>query len=292
MPRVPTRQTDCQEDGTRSDRTIAVDTHVHLYPGMDLGRALSSGADNLAAAARGAGPVPRDLVLLLTETARDNAFNALAKGSLQPDGWQIDTVPGDPAALRAERRADGARLTLIAGRQLKTVEVIEVLAMATPERFDDGRPLALVLDDLRSRQIPAVLPWGLGKWFGRRGALIAERIAQGPSEGLLIGDNAGRPVGWRTPRVFLDAARQGLPVLPGSDPLPVAGAEASIGRYGCLLDAPLDADRPAEELRDRLFGMRGQPVTIGRRRSWPAVIAEQVALRRGKGMPTGRETTP
>jgi hypothetical protein len=95
----------------------------------------------------------------------------------------------------------------------------------------------------------------------------------------MLGDNAGRPRGWATPPHFRRAMAMGMPVLPGSDPLPVAGAEAGIGGFGCLLDGRLDPVRPAEDLRARLFRLRGQPVTIGRRKGVGAVVAEQIALR-------------
>ncbi len=261
---------------------IAADTHVHFYPGADAGRALTAGYDNLAAGAKRAGHQPATFALFLTETAQDAAFDAMASGSFAPDGWDMRHDAGR-AALRAMCVVTGAALLILAGRQIKTKEGIEVLALATTQRFADGRPVRDLLRDLHARRIPAVLPWGLGKWAGARGALVETLLAEAESGGLMLGDNAGRPWIWRTPPLFLSASARQIPVLPGSDPLPVPGAESGIGRFGCLLDGAPDPDRPARALREKLFCLRGQPAAIGERRGLRRVIAEQTALRSRKG---------
>lgn len=77
-------------------RQIAIDTHVHLYQTADLGRALTAGRDNLRAAVERAGHGSRQLVLMLTETARDNAFDALATGASRPPAGPL---PGSNGIL-------------------------------------------------------------------------------------------------------------------------------------------------------------------------------------------------
>ncbi|MDO6587046.1 hypothetical protein Q4543_16145 [Salipiger sp. 1_MG-2023] len=225
------------------------------------------------------------MVMMLTETARDSAFDALATGRLAPIGWTIDRIEDDPAALRARCVAGGAGLVLIAGRQIQTREGVEVLALASAGHVDDGLPIRTVLADLQDRQIPAVLPWGVGKWLGKRGALVAELIGA-DAPGLMLGDNAGRPWIWPRPAIFAKALRDGVPILPGSDPLPLPGAEAGLGAFGCLIDAPLDEARPAHALREHLFTLRRQPRRIGARRGFRAVLAEQIGLRRRKAQPS------
>lgn len=253
---------------TTGDET-AVDGHVHLYPGMEAARVFDAAHRNMRHAAPGAVA----FCLLLTETSRDGAFGALASGRMALGGWHTRRLPQDPAALIA---ADGAgrELTLIAGRQIVSVEGIEVLAPATRVRFSDGRPVAEILQALRSQGTPAILPWGLGKWLGRRGRRVAELVGHG-MPGVLLGDNAGRPPAWPRPRLF-DAA----PVLPGTDPLPVPDSEEDVGRFGFLLPGLLDPERPATDLARRLMTLEGQPTVFGDRRGTLAVLAEQMTLRR------------
>lgn len=257
---------------------IAIDTHVHLYPGADAGRALTAGVDHLNAAQHGADR----LALVLTETSRDNAFEDLALGRRGAEGWSCDRVAKDPAALWASNASEGQTALLLAGRQIQTRERLEVLALVTTERFDDGMPIRTILAQLHAQRIPAVLPWGVGKWLGRRGDEVAAILASAGAHGLMLGDNAGRPRIWRTPSQFAQAKRAGVPVLPGSDPLPLPGAEAGIGAFGCVLETSLDESCPASSLREHLFTLRGQPIQIGERRGLSAVISEQIALRRRK----------
>ena len=261
--------------------TVAVDTHVHLYHGADPGMAFAAGRANLVAAARTVGGTPETLALVVTDTSRHDAFDALAEERIAVRDWRIEALSHDAAALRAIH-ANGDALVVVAGRQIVSEEGLEILALATRQRFTDGRPIRAVLKDLRSRDIPAVLPWGLGKWIGARGRHMASLLAETEVGGLILGDNAGRPRGWLTPPLFRSAAAKAIPVLPGSDPLPIPGSEAGIGRYGCILQGQLDPDRPADDLRLRLLHLKGQPATIGTRKGVRAVVADQIALRRRK----------
>jgi hypothetical protein len=265
--------------GATSAPFIVLDTHVHLYLGADWGQALTAGRDNLAAAAHAADHRTASYGLLLTETARDDAFGALAGGRLSPKGWIVHPIPNDAAALWLERELDGATLLLVAGHQIITQEGIEVLALATTHRVADFQPIRTVLDELKRLGIPAVLPWGVGKWIGARGATIAALLSEAERWNFMLGDNAGRPAGWMTPPLFGKAATKNVPVLPGSDPLPLPRAETGIGRFGCLIDGHIDSARPAEDLRARLLSLASQPVVIGRRRGPLAVVGEQIALR-------------
>ncbi len=268
---------------------ILVDGHVHLYAGADRGHFLAAALNNMAAAAQGRGLARWSACLLFAETARDDAFDALRNARTLPEGWRLQPLPDDPAAITFRRTKDDAALTVIAGRQIITEEGLEVLALATARRFDDGQPARTVLGQLRAAAIPAVLPWGVGKWLGRRGRLVDALLAEMGGPGLLLGDNAGRPPGWPRPRLFAAGAACGVRVLPGTDPLPLAGAETGVGRFGFMLEGGLDPDRPARDIAQRLTGLNTQPEIFGRRRSLVAVLREQIALRRNRP-PTGGPT--
>ncbi|MEM8848690.1 MAG: hypothetical protein AAGE03_01510 [Pseudomonadota bacterium] len=246
----------------------AIDGHVHIYPGMNVAVLLDAAANNLSRLAPGA-----DLCLLLTETAQDDGFGELASGTLRAELWRAEHHADDDAAL-SMRAPDGRRVTLVAGRQIVTSERLEVLALATRARPDDGRPINDVLADLVEAGIPAVLPWGLGKWTGVRRQVLHRALERWQGT-VLLGDNAGRPLGWRRPAIF-----DRCPVLPGTDPLPLDGREADVGRYGFVLPGGLSLERPATDLADRLRALRAQPEIIGQRLRPLRVAADQVALRR------------
>ena len=104
----------------------------------------------------------------------------------------------------------------------------------------DDAPLSQVLTTARAAGALAVIPWGLGKWMGKRGRIVRDLIEEqsnvNASEKIFLADCGTRPVG--APRSALLAAAEaaGLCVLAGSDPLPVARGEARAGAFGFLLD--------------------------------------------------------
>lgn len=250
---------------------VPVDGHVHLYPCCDLDGALDAARRNLDAAARRAGlPSDGPRAILLTETATEGALARLVTRSGGP--WRTDRPEETALVLHWP---DGPPLAVIAGRQFQTAERIEVLAIGTTLTGHDGLQLAELLDKLADHGTPAILPWGVGKWLGSRGRIVASTAAARP--GLLLGDNAGRPVGWPAPDLFSQHI-----VLPGTDPLPYRGAEAGIGRFGFWLPGALDLSCPATDLCRKLSALDRSPRHIGRRTGPLRAVADQVRLRLGK----------
>lgn len=258
--------------------TFLIDSHVHIYAHYNVATFFDIAYLRMAQAAK---DKSTQFVLLLTETAQDDAFQRLSDGSLDPSPWRVTAFQQDPSALRIHH--EGREILVVAGRQIVTEERIEVLALATTDRFQDGAPIDEVLSQLRAASIPAVLPWGVGKWFGKRGARVSTILASlGADKGLMLGDNAGRPIGWPAPKVFQSAASLGISVLPGSDPLPVIGAEQDVGGYAFLLSGDVDPNTPGLGLKTMLFQSKGQPTFVGRRKGLIAVLLDQWKLRRNR----------
>lgn len=250
---------------------VAVDGHVHLYSCFDLEAGLNAARTNLMAARSStASPLdPHEVggVILLTQTATEGAFERL----LTHDSplWRCEQA--DETAL-VLHWSDGPPLVVIAGRQFQSAERIEVLGIGAHLTEPDGVPLTDILDILTGRDIPAILPWGVGKWLGQRGDLIAQTVSERP--GILLGDNAGRPSGWPAPKLFDTSV-----VLPGTDPLPRRGSEAGIGRYGFLLEGRIDLVHPSRDMRQRLTELTATPRVFGRRVNPLLAMLNQVRLR-------------
>lgn len=260
-----------------------VDGHVHFYDCFEPWRFFEAAVANLSAGARAAG-VERSGpgCLLLTESAREGAFGALRSGARLPAGWRVE-APETDASAALLRRGGALELIVVGGRQILTAEGIEVLALGVGRTPEDGLPLRATLSDLRAAGAPAVLPWGFGKWLGARGRAIAEVVEAGRVDGLALGDNAGRPAPTPQPRAFRRANARGLPILPGSDPLPLPEAADDAGRYGFVLEGRLDPDRPAADLIDLVARIDAQPRIFGRRHGLAAAIRRQIRLRRRAG---------
>ncbi|WP_428929740.1 hypothetical protein [Marinibacterium sp. SX1] len=253
-------------------KNIAVDTHVHLHPGMDAATCLDAAAGQMP----GAGG---DLqgVLMLTEMTGQDAFGALTDGG----GWTIR--PTDEPMSKLATGPDGTRLAVIAGRQIVTGEGLEVLALGLMDDPGDGQPLGRVIDAVVAAGALAVLPWGVGKWTGRRGALIDALIAErAGAHDLFLADSGVRPAFAPRPARLARAEEAGWRVLAGTDPLPLPGEEAKPGRYGVLLDVDPGSDRPFERIAAALRALTVSPPTYGRLESGPRFLHRQVAMQRRK----------
>ncbi len=192
----------------------------------------------------GLGEVER--FVFLTECRAENRFEQARRKADQ------STVSDDPCVLRKTGESNTLRvgggetdsLVVVAGRQIVTAEAIEVLALGLNRLYPDGRPLATVIAELSQEEVLLILPWGVGKWLGRRGRIIADLVAGWGGRMLFLGDNGNRPFFWSLPSLFHTAAQAGIRNLPGSDPLPIPGQEEKIGSYGFYCQGSVDADVP------------------------------------------------
>jgi hypothetical protein len=128
-----------------------------------------------------------------------------------------------------------------------------VLALGTRRIFEKGEPARrLIKETAQSGALP-VLPWGIGKWLGRRGQLIEDLIRDPNLPSLFLGDNSHRPAFWPRPSVFESASKRGLKNLPGSDPFPFPEEVRRVGSVGVALRGSLDIEMPFHDLKRRLL---------------------------------------
>ena len=261
---------------------LLIDAHVHFHACFHRDAFLDAALGNFARGAEELGISGRPFTgcLMLAERAGERYF---LRWQRREDGarfgaWDFEPT-SDPAALIARRRADGERLLLIAGRQVRTREGMEVLGLATLEEFADGLPFNDALARVRWSGALPVIPWGFGKWWFYRGALVEKVVCRVNRPDLCLGDNAGRPQigGW--PRLFREAEARGIPVLPGSDPLPLPEQAGRAGSYGFLLAEGFDERQPARSLRQTLRSLGAMPPVYGRCRNLPGFCQDQLALR-------------
>jgi hypothetical protein len=293
---------------------VLVDGHVHVHECFDVARVFDAAAANFAAAARAlAGDrdsatapgnrslrcstsgipalacvaLPRaslpayDAVLCLVESRGErflDGVRARRTGRVwrgRHGFWEAER--GCEAETLVVRRGS-TRLTLIAGRQLVTQERLEVLALGTTARLADGEPIETTLAAVRDSGAAAVLPWGVGKWLGTRGAVVARVLADPEWQHVFLGDNGNRLELGPDPAPFTAARRGGRAVLPGSDPLPLPGEEARVGGYGFAVDVALDPLRPAAALLS-LLRSGAAFVVFGRREPLSRFVGNQLALK-------------
>jgi hypothetical protein len=228
---------------------IMIDAHVHFYSCFDTGAFFDAAFANFGKSAR----VDREEichVLMMSEGSAENyftEFRRLADRGEPESPWRMIHT-GEEGSLKAVSR-EGGVLYLVAGRQIATAEGLEVLALATNAGFKDGEAVARTVEKVEKESAIPVIPWGFGKWWGRRGDVLRDYLESARSRRLFLGDNGGRARCLPQPHLFRWATAQGLKILPGSDPLPFPHETHRPGSFGFHLEGVLDPDHPAVSLR-------------------------------------------
>jgi hypothetical protein len=239
---------------------VLADAHVHIYGCFNLPVFLESAFANFQSQASASEPCTEfDALLCLKETAADNWFHVLHNEARVGRGEHVEDEANwvfEPTRENCSLRAsgpDGQHLVLIAGRQIVTAERLEVLALCTSALILDGGTLSQVVSAVREANGLPVIPWGAGKWIGRRGKILADFLRSQKPDGIFLGDNGGRPIFWRYPHHFRLARQKGIRILPGSDPLPFRSERTRAGSFGFAIEGTLDTDRPATHIRALLM---------------------------------------
>lgn len=269
---------------------IFVDAHVHIYDCFDVDLLLDSALRNFQSAAKHYNneKQPSSYVLLLTECETDNWFQkqlATVTDSEQSHAaitgrWGVADTGEVDSLVVCRNDFPEEKIYVVAGRQVVTKEKIEVLALFLSQSVNDGMSLSETVDVINQADGIPVLPWGVGKWLGKRGEILKRFLMHFGKSTLFLGDNGGRPQLWPTPGLFDLAEKKGVSVLPGSDPLPLPREVARVGSFGFYLqeNAPHN-DSPIAYLKKALLSSEPTPVPFGRLQKNSMFVFNQLRLR-------------
>jgi hypothetical protein len=263
-----------------------VDGHVHIYPSYDERTFLSAAVTNLDREAQAIGlPARQAGVLLLTESRNHDFFRRWRTGTGPGAGW--NSVPGaDGRSLLVERNGI-VRLVVVAGRQLDTTEGLEVHALACSKIFPDVLNLGDTIAAVRDAGAVPALPWGFGKWWGRRRRFIEKHVETAPGI-IFLSDSGLRMRPGLPPRLFRTGRDHHVLTLAGSDPLPMRYQHVRAGSYGFVVDGHLSRDRPGDSMHTLLLGLTAQPLLFGSREGPIAFLRDQLSLRLAGSRSTDR----
>ena len=260
---------------------ILVDAHVHIYDCFNLVEFFEASLENFESSLDQLDPkFPKQLVILLTESSRENYFSTLKqlaqKGQMLNEHWTIQKTQEECSLYL--RKNDRQGIFLVAGRQIVTSENLEVLALLTSSRVQDGMSFEKTVDTVVEYGGLPAIPWGFGKWLGRRGKIVSQFLDQETRPPLFLGDNSGRPFFWKYSPIFEQAIKAGVKILPGTDPLPFPREVNRPGKFGFRLNGRLNSDKPAETLKNNLLNINDQPVTYGTLENPIRFIQNQMAM--------------
>ena len=237
---------------------VFADLHVHYYSEYNLESFLEniftrlSGLINQTEGALG--------LIALTETKDCNFYQKVRGGQLPlPLGYKLEVLEG---SLVIEHQA--VQLLVIPGRQVNTIERIELLSLGVDDKISSGSSLAETLAQIESAGGAAVLNWAPGKWLFKRGQIIKDWM-NGTSQQYFICDTSLRPVGYLKPVLTRLAERLGWRVLYGSDPLPDVSEERNVFKYFTEFEFDFDLQNPQESFKKML---RGGSKALGQRSSF------------------------
>jgi hypothetical protein len=268
---------------------IFVDAHVHIYDCFDLDIFFDSALENFQAAGehRGVRNQPCSYMLLLTEGTSQDWFNRVTT-KLKTGGnfnnpakkWTFSLTDESSSLTASRDSSSGEIIYVVAGRQIVSAERIEVLALFCDTIISNGLSLIETVDAIQQLGGSPVLPWGAGKWFGKRGEILRDFIAGHDEKGLFLGDNGGRPRFWPTPVLFDFAGKKGFSLLPGTDPLPIPREARRVGSFGFCLDSrPLDLAAPSTFLRELLISGQETIYPFGKLQDIRSFFINQMRLR-------------
>lgn len=271
---------------------LLADGHVHIYPCFDLARQLRTAYRNFGKHASSiVDGADWSGCLLLSESAGYGWYQTLRLGEVGDElhpaapGW-VFTATAEPETILANG-PDGERLFIIAGRQIVVAENLEVLALCTSGEFADGSPMSSMVEQIREADGLAVIPWGAGKWWFGRGSFLAEFV-RGTGD-VYLGDNSNRPYFMKSAEHFQIADEMGVPVLPGTDPLPIPGEEARTGAFGFAVSGVTSLQKPSAAIRTAVRRRSSSIINFGTLETLPRFIVNQARINLRKRLRRFRE---
>jgi hypothetical protein len=273
---TPSVFNDSSDRGSKTG--LFVDAHAHFHSSFEEELFLTHAAQNIDQVAASYGCTNPLGVLLVADSGKQDTLDHLRGATASALGAWTLTETLEPISLRATDPS-GKSLYLIAGRQLATIEGLEVLALAC--ELGSIKPTTLVetLAVARSANAVSVVPWGFGKWWWTRGDVLRSVIDQEDSRRFFIGATSKLPALFDLPLLMQQSARAGFRNLQGSDPFPFAREMRRVGAFGSLLEGSLDAEQPAASLRRLLWETDCPPRPFGQGTSIPAFFRDQIAIR-------------
>ena len=257
--------------------TTYLDAHSHLHDQLPVENFLTAARNNFRHRIATQETNALNLMLCLADYPGAEGFPRLQEqvGQIGLSGWQ--SLPTEEAESLLLEHGSGDRLWVLAGRQIISAERLEVMGIGITEVIPDGLNLPEILRRINEHKALAVLPWGVGKWWGHRRRIVTEALGS-YGRNLLFCDNGGRPWIWR-PRLLAMARNRGITVLSGSDPLNLKSDCLRSGSFGVTLAEAAPITKPTVWLIRKLRLLSASPAVIGQPSGNWSFIRNQVALR-------------
>lgn len=216
------------------------------------------------------------LCLLETETSH-NFLDLLevATAEKKIGDWQLESL--DKNKLLRVSQSNGKELYLLPGQQIITSENLELLIIGSTDKISYRKPIHSYLKKYGDTHL-LVIPWGVGKWLGKRGSIVNQLIKNTDYK-FVLADNSSRPSLWGYVPQFNQARKKNIKILAGSDPLPIHKQYKKVASYGSALMEQLQPLGLATQLRTEILSPTTTIKNYGHRDNLLRSISNQLLLR-------------
>lgn len=217
---------------------IFADLHIHIYPFYDYEKVFlyiekrlcgifqnqCSDTESECRRQKAESRKRKDKIAIIALTERDdcNFFKELKSKKINIANFEFIESNDRFVLLEVE----DISLYIFPGRQLNTIEKVELLSLGQDTIVPSGLPVLDTLEKIHQAGATPVINWAPGKWWFKRGKIIKELINNRSLEFILC-DTSLRPVLYRKPSLM----KSGRKVIYGSDPLPIENEYKNIFRY-------------------------------------------------------------
>lgn len=220
-----------------TDKFFVIDTHVHVHSLYNITDVLESAYSNFAIQARKYSTKNFMGVLFVYSLNSNDDCNLIFKSEENVLDWKFNQIDSNTFEALSGKK----QLLIKTGYQVISSEGIEILVLADRAKEFFGVNAEIVIEKALSEKLLVILPWGVGKWLGKRGVIVNDLIKKFNSK-IFLGDNSSRPwFWWRVPQFTL-ARSLNTKILQGTDPLSISCEERIIGTSGvvCRMDKLAD----------------------------------------------------
>ena len=256
-----------------------IDAHVHIYKNFNLENFIKAAFTNFKLNSEEISPGSEYVgILCLTESNGYNYFENF-NDTLKSLKYKSSKTSEKNSLICFD--SNNRKIYFIAGRQIVTSEKLEVLALGLRDSYPDGNPIGKVINFVISKNCLPIIPWGAGKWIGKRRNIV-ENVVKQDFKTLFLGDNGNRPFFWGKSKIFYHAEERGVINLPGSDPLPFDSEEKRAGGFGFYFNEKLDEQNPFENLKERIISRKNSFDTYGKLETPIKFLKNQVSMQMKK----------
>ncbi|MCB0747811.1 MAG: hypothetical protein KDC90_10155 [Ignavibacteriae bacterium] len=262
---------------------ILIDSHVHIHNCYNLEEFFRNTFINFSEYANKIEKGKEWIgVVCLTEIEGVDYFNLLkdSKSKLDLSNYKIQTTSEENSIIVSNKREQ--KIIVIAGKQIIANDGIEILALGTANNFSEGRSIKDTVDEINNVNAIAVLPWGVGKWLGKRKEIIKNFIEVNKTPKFFLGDNSGRPSFWSESEIFKLGRSLNHFVLPGTDALAISSEVNKTGTYGLYLNSELNLNEPTKDLFQQILNLKTQPQAFGKLETPVKFFKNQITMQINK----------